>query len=103
MRLTARQIETIKQTIAEIFGETAKIWLFGSRADDNKRGGDIDLLIRLPARDDARNAKWALTRKIRLLARLEKRLGERKIDIVIETPDDARPIVRVAHQQGILL
>ncbi|MBT8419413.1 MAG: nucleotidyltransferase domain-containing protein [Gammaproteobacteria bacterium] len=99
MRLTARQIDIIKQTTAEILGESAEVWLFGSRTDDNKRGGDIDLLIRPPARD----SKQALMEKIRLLVRLEQRLGECKIDIVIETPDDTRPIVRIARHQGILL
>nr|VFJ92064.1 MAG: Nucleotidyltransferase domain-containing protein [Candidatus Kentron sp. LFY]VFK18041.1 MAG: Nucleotidyltransferase domain-containing protein [Candidatus Kentron sp. LFY] len=99
MRLTSRQIDTIKQTTLEIFGETTEVWLFGSRTDDHRRGGDIDLLIRPPACD----GKQALLKKVRLLARLEQRLGERKIDIIIETPDDTRPIVRIAHQQGILL
>jgi len=36
---------TIRTAVAETFGEDANIWLFGSRVDDNKRGGDIDLLI----------------------------------------------------------
>ena len=97
MRLTADQIAAIKQTSAEIFGDTAQVWLFGSRVDDRKRGGDIDLLIRPSARD----ARQALIDKIRFLARLEQRLGERKIDVVIEAPDDQRPIVQVAHQTGV--
>jgi len=99
MRLTPRQVHAIKQATAEIFGKMTEVWLFGSRVDDSKRGGDIDLLIRPTARD----RKQAVTEKIRLLARLEQQLGERKIDIIIEAPDDARPIVRIAHQQGIVL
>ncbi len=39
------QQSTIRTAVAETFGEDANIWLFGSRVDDNKRGGDIDLLI----------------------------------------------------------
>jgi hypothetical protein len=41
--------------------------------------------------------------KIRLLGKLERGLGERKIDIVIETPDDQRSIVKIAHETGIRL
>ena len=45
MRVTPQQQSVIRTAVAETFGETANIWLFGSRVDDNKRGGDIDLLI----------------------------------------------------------
>ena len=44
MRLTSEEIEAIKSSIYR-FDPKAKIYLFGSRADPNKRGGDIDLLI----------------------------------------------------------
>ena len=45
MRLTPDQQSAIRAIAAETFGDEASIWLFGSRIDDNKRGGDIDLLI----------------------------------------------------------
>ena len=41
MRLTPDQQSAIRTTVAENFGDEASIWLFGSRVDDNKRGGDI--------------------------------------------------------------
>lgn len=44
MRLTGQQRTIIRATVAETFGAGADVWLFGSRVDDNKRGGDIDLL-----------------------------------------------------------
>lgn len=89
----------IRQAVAEAFGKNTKIWLFGSRIDDSKRGGNIDLLIR----PDPEAENDLLLRKIRLLSQLERTLGERKIDIVIERHTDSRPIVQVAHQTGILL
>ena len=46
MRLTPDQITAIKSAAAENFGTDASVSLFGSRVDDSKRGGDIDLLIR---------------------------------------------------------
>ena len=44
MRLSKKEIEIIKEKIATVFGETA-IYLFGSRVDNSKEGGDIDLYI----------------------------------------------------------
>ena len=44
MRLTDNDKKAIKETFFEIF-EDGKIYLFGSRVDDTKRGGDIDLYI----------------------------------------------------------
>jgi len=42
MRLTPGQQSAIRSAVAETFGDAANVWLFGSRVDDNKRGGDID-------------------------------------------------------------
>jgi predicted nucleotidyltransferase len=44
MRLTPAQINTIKSTTA-VLGEGAQVWLYGSRLDDERRGGDVDLLV----------------------------------------------------------
>jgi hypothetical protein len=41
MRLTEHDRNTIVQTIQAKFGQNTKIWLFGSRVDDNKRGGEL--------------------------------------------------------------
>ena len=46
MRLTADQAEVIRTAVREVYGEESRLWLFGSRVDDNRRGGDIDLLVR---------------------------------------------------------
>jgi len=98
MRLTADQAEVIRTAVREVYGEDSRLWLFGSRVDDTRRGGDIDLLVRPDS-----SGGYALMDKIRLLGKLERGLGERKIDIVIETQDDQRPIVRIAHERGIRL
>ncbi|PKY10191.1 DNA polymerase beta [Acidithiobacillus marinus] len=99
MRLSPEQVAIIRQAAQESFGPEARIWLFGSRVDDSKRGGDIDLLIQV----DKLSAENGLMAKIRFLGKLEKTLGERKIDVVIENPGDTRPIVRVAHHTGVRL
>jgi len=99
MRLTRDQIAAIRQATEKSFGEGSQVWLFGSRVDNQRRGGDIDLLVR-PAQ-----AAYApdLKRKVRFLGRLERSLGERKIDVLIETAGDRRPIVRLARETGVRL
>lgn len=97
MRLTPQQIASIRNAAEDAFGPDTRVMLFGSRVDDDKRGGDIDLLIQ-PTRIDQ-----PLVRKLRFLGLLEPELGERKIDIVIESANDSRPIVQVARETGIPL
>ena len=45
MRLTEEQAAIIRRTVREILGDDARVWLFGSRMDDDKRGGDVDLYV----------------------------------------------------------
>ena len=68
--------------------------LFGSRTSDEKRGGDIDLLVlsKKITSEDIRQIKYALWEE----------LGEQKIDIVL-AEDDAEPFVKIALEGGILL
>ena len=44
MRLSQRYIDVIKSRFKEFFND-GDIYLFGSRVDDNKKGGDIDLYL----------------------------------------------------------
>lgn len=99
MRLTESQRATIKTSVANVIGTESRIWLFGSRTDDAKRGGDIDLLI---------ETDQTLPSRVAALCQLEgnlvKKLGDRKIDILLK---DARtpeaPIHRAAREQGVML
>lgn len=101
MRLTDKQRAIICATVAETFGATADVWLFGSRVDDSKRGGDIDLYIE-PA---AHNANELVEAKLRFLVEIHKRMGEQKIDVVIRRAgcEESLPIYRFAKQTGIRL
>jgi uncharacterized protein len=49
MRLNPEQIAVIKSTVAHIVPaeELNGVRLYGSRVDDAKRGGDIDLMLDL--------------------------------------------------------
>lgn len=44
MRLAEYEKTSIRKSFEEFF-EEGHIYLFGSRVDDTKRGGDIDLLL----------------------------------------------------------
>lgn len=99
MRLSDHQATQIREAVIRVFGPGSEVVLFGSRVDDRKRGGDIDLLVR-PARGAGGSR---LKAKLRLLAELEQALGPRKIDLVIEQPDDPRPITKVARETGVPL
>lgn len=65
---------------SEHLGQGAEIHLFGSRTDDTRRGGDIDLLVTIPAQLDPDRL---LDTRLKILAALHRRLGERKIDLVL--------------------
>lgn len=84
MRLTTQQVKTIKTLVAEIFGADVRVHLFGSRLDDTKRGGDIDLLIQSNTVIDQKLHKASL-----LAARLQLKLGEQKFDIVVKDAQTA--------------
>ena len=101
MRLSAQQCSIIRNAVAENFGAAANVWLFGSRLDDSKRGGDIDLYIEA-ATDDA---DAIVESKLRFLVTLYKKLGEQKIDVVLHRADSTvdLPIYRIARQTGVLL
>ena len=100
MRLSATSITTVKNAVHGTFPGDARVVLFGSRVDDHKRGGDIDLLV---VSDLPRAAMESA--KIRALAKIQLALGEQKIDMVVtnDLVGDARPVVHEAIQHGIEL
>ena len=101
MRLTKREREIIQRAVCDAFGAQARAFLFGSRTDDARRGGDIDLYIEseLPFAES-----FAARTRLGLL--LEERLGEQRIDILVRHAGmrgDPAPIYRVARGKGIPL
>ena len=75
MRLSKKEVEVIKFQTKKIFGE-AEISLFGSRMDENKKGGDIDLYI-IP-----KNKDGLFTKKLKLKTFLEDLLFK-PVDVVV--------------------
>lgn len=42
MRLTEQQAQAIHTLAIQLAGEQSRVWLFGSRLDDEARGGDLN-------------------------------------------------------------
>ncbi len=94
MRLSEHQRRIIREAGLRHFGVVPLV--FGSRVDDARRGGDIDLYI-----DKPMDAALAYPCETRMWVELQKRLGEQKIDIVTARPGEERPIDRTARAQGL--
>ena len=95
MRLKHKEIEAIVSTFQEVF-KSGDIYLFGSRVDDNLKGGDIDLYI------DADDKDKLFEKKLSFLVSLKRKIGEQKIDVVISR-DKNRAIEQEALKKGIRL
>lgn len=93
MRLKEFEKSVIISTVKNLDAD-ARVYLFGSRVDDSKKGGDIDLLIMSKNlnRDDKRTIK----------IKLDEILGEQKIDIVLAM-DDADPFVKLILETAVYL
>lgn len=99
MRLHPQQIEALKRLTAETFGVAARLRLFGSRLNDDARGGDVDLMVEL----DGAVENPAL-QSARLAARASRALQGRRVDVLLSAPNLRElPIHRIARQQGQLL
>ena len=97
MRLSDHQRDVIRQATAEVAGPAARVMLFGSRTQPELRGGDIDLLIELAQPVPNR---WALA--VKLGARIERRLGLQKIDVLVADPaTPGSPVLDAARRGGI--
>ncbi len=75
MRLDPEELKAIKKATEDIKGD---VYLFGSRTDDTKRGGDIDLLV-FSIVDP-----FQLSRKISVEFFME---CEEKIDVIVMNPN----------------
>ena len=74
MRVPREQLDFLKQNILSR-AQNAKIYLFGSRADKNRKGGDIDILI---LSDD----RLSFHDKSRIRYAFFEKYGEQKLDLV---------------------
>ena len=94
MRLSKDEVRILKNTLYTLNSD-AKLYLFGSRLYDNKKGGDIDLLI----------VSKTFTKKLLRKLRVEffKYFGEQKLDIIVDDGSFSNPFHKIAYQKAIQL
>lgn len=94
MRLSSSELNVLKSKLYSL-SDRAKLYLFGSRVDDTKKGGDIDLLI----------IDETLSKKDLRLLRIDffKHFGEQKLDIVLDNGELKNPFVKHIFQKAVLL
>lgn len=95
MRISKFQSDKIRAVIARHMGESALVYLFGSRVDDMGRGGDIDVYV------ETATPVSALTRA-RAQGDLIDAL-EIGVDIVVNDRRKREPIYDIARNSGVRL
>lgn len=95
MRLTSQQRRSILNAVRRQDPQ-ARVILFGSRADPNAKGGDIDLLV--VSDRIGLHQEWEVRRDV-----LDE-IGWQKLDLVVRRSDQLdSAIVGIAMETGVLL
>ncbi len=95
MRLSEEKRNFIKKYVKEL-DNSARVFLFGSRTDDSKKGGDIDILI-------VSETPWNLIMKNYFEKLFHHKFGEQKIDIVHKMPDEKNAFKEYIAEQAVAL
>lgn len=99
MRITQHLHQKIVSIVAQQAGADAKVYLFGSRVDDQKTGGDIDLYVESPQAIE----HYAML-AANIGAKVMRAAQGRKVDVVMAAPNIApQPIHHIARQYGVQL
>ncbi len=98
MRLTEKDRAMIRAVTKELTKGHGTAFVFGSRLDDNAKGGDWDIFISV--NEPVENAPWLIAQMASLLSR--NSYG-RKVDVVLAAPNlKTLPIHVVAARDGVL-
>ena len=95
MRLSPQQISSIRSGVQHELGDDARVYLYGSRTDDAKRGGDVDLLIEA-------NAPVDQLVRARIKLELERTLNL-PVDVLFANGASTSAFVGIARSQAIAL
>jgi len=104
MRLTSAQQQLVPRLVHRHFGDSARVWVFGSRVDDRARGGDFDFLVRC----DDLSAADLVRAKLHLLADMhqDREFEDERLDVVLYSrrlDPEPRAIHREALERGLEL
>ena len=98
MRLDPASIPLLITEARAVFGDSAELWLFGSRVNDAAKGGDIDLYV------ETEDNTHQLDHRLDFLLRLSRLLGDQRVDLLIHShTQPLQPIHRIARKTGIRL
>lgn len=98
MRLEPEEVRAIKAAAAYAFGPDVVVRLFGSRADDQRKGGDIDLHVEVAPEVDTWKAQ------LRFEDNLFARIEQQRVDVVVhKRGQPERGIDLIAQRDGIRL
>ena len=101
IRIKEKDLITIKAIFNKYFCDQDHLWLFGSRIDPKKKGGDLDFYIETIETDIA----VAVKKKMDFITGLCFLLGDQKIDVVLNVLSlaDNLPIYEIAKKKGVKL
>ncbi|MEK7385467.1 MAG: nucleotidyltransferase domain-containing protein [candidate division NC10 bacterium] len=98
MRLLPHEVEAIRAAVREVFGPTARIRLFGSRARDDLKGGDIDLFV------EVEPGQASIANEQRLRDRIAPAVEDLRTDVILHERGAAfTPLERIALRDGVPL
>jgi predicted nucleotidyltransferase len=103
MRLSRVEVDDIANAARTTCPPGSRVYLFGSRVDDDRRGGDIDLLVETP---QPLPAQQVVSLRNRFTARLYRLIGERRIDVLVAPPappGSVDPVIESARAHAIEL
>jgi len=95
MRLANTEVQAIREEIRRV-DAAAEIYLYGSRADDSHRGGDIDLLVV--------SDQLGFREVLRLRRAILDRIGWQQLDLLVRRRNQlTEPLAVVAREAGVKL
>jgi len=93
VRLIVEEKEAIVEAIAK-YDRNAEVYLFGSRTDDGKKGGDIDILVISDKLDN--HSLFFIEEEI------FKKIEEQKIDFVLSRRDLNNRFAKMIFKKGVI-
>ena len=95
MRISSEEIDFLKREILAHVPD-AVVYLFGSRVDDGKKGGDIDIMV-------LSDKKISWKEKARIRWQYFEKFGEQRLDIISSTFNEPNPFKELVLHKGIRL
>jgi len=98
VRLRDKEVLAIQQAFSEFFLPHDHLWVFGSRADLDQKGGDIDLYI-----ETSLDSEKVVKMRSAFKQQICKSIGDQKIDVVVRLLDSdvELAIYKVAKEEGV--